>query len=110
MNVRCAKDENRLLGSPISKNKPPVVLKEYKETIVPATAELKIYPNPFKEQFSISDSNAAEFEIYDFSGKLVLKGKVINGNVTADKILKGVYVLKIKMKNGSEISKKLIKQ
>ena len=112
MSVRCAKDEKRLLGTPASRNNPRIVVQR-KSDLLPSqivSQDVKIYPNPFKDQFSISDSNAAQFEIYDFSGKLVLKGNVNNGKVTADKLIKGVYVLKIKMKDGSELSRKLIKE
>ena len=72
--------------------------------------ELKIYPNPFKDEFSISNSAASQYEIYDLSGKLVLKGAIQNGRVTATQIPKGIYLLKIKMKDGTFITKKLMKQ
>lgn len=112
MSVRCAKDENRLLGTPITKNKPAIVLKDYKEDLVPAAGngELKIYPNPFKVEFTVQNAMDESFEIYDFSGKLVLKGNFNNGKVTASQLLTGIYVLKIKLKNGTEITKKLVKQ
>ena len=112
MGVRCAKDENRLLGTPVSKNKPPVIIQPIAEKLVtqPENNELKIYPNPFKEEFSISNSNAMSYEIYDFSGKLVLKGNVENARVNASPIQKGIYLLKINMKDGAAVTKKLIKQ
>ncbi|KIA89400.1 Por secretion system C-terminal sorting domain-containing protein [Kaistella jeonii] len=112
MSVRCAKDENRLLGTPVSKNKPPVLVQPNAEKLVaqPENNELKIYPNPFRDEFSISNPNAINYEIYDFSGKLVLKGNVQNSRVNATQILNGIYLLKIKMKDGSSVTKKLIKQ
>lgn len=112
MSVRCAKDENRLLGTPVSKNKPPVLVQPNTEKLVaqPENNELKIYPNPFRDEFSISNPNAINYEIYDFSGKLVLKGNVQNSRVNATQILNGIYLLKIKMKDGSSVTKKLIKQ
>ena len=112
MSVRCAKDENRLLGTTVSKNKPPVIIQPIAEKLVtqPENNELKIYPNPFKEEFSISNSNAMSYEIYDFSGKLVLKGNVENARVNASPIQKGIYLLKINMKDGAAVTKKLIKQ
>ena len=111
MSVRCAKDENRLLGTPSAKKQPLVVKPTVEKLIVqPENNELKVYPNPFKDEFSISNANAAGFEIYDYSGKLILNGTIINGRVNATQILKGIYLLKIKMKDGSSVTKKLIKQ
>jgi hypothetical protein len=112
MSVRCAKDENRLLGTPVSRNAPQIKIQPVAKKIVmlPENNEVKIFPNPFKDEFSITNSNASHFEIYDFSGKLVLKGNVENGKVDATQILKGIYLLKITMKDGSSVTKKLVKQ
>lgn len=112
MSVRCAKDESRLLGTTAPKNTAPAVLQKNSKQIVPLPAnnELKIYPNPFKDEFSINNTNSKNYEIYDFSGKLVLKGTVQNGRVNATTVQKGIYILKIFMNDGSVVSKKLIKQ
>lgn len=112
MNVRCAKDENRLLGSPVSRNsKQPVVVPEKPREILPEvqSSEWSVYPNPFKDEFTITNTNAQQFEIYDMSGKLVLSGIVQDKKVNATAIPKGIYVLKMVMKDGSSVSKKLIK-
>jgi hypothetical protein len=109
MSVQCAKDENRVLGTPVNKNAKPIVLKEAPNKNIPEIVnnEVKIFPNPFKDKFSASDSNA--YEKYDFSGKLVLKGNIQNKRVNATSIQKEVHLLKIIMKDGSSISKKMIK-
>ena len=112
MSVRCAKDEKRLLGATAGKSKPPIIIQPTVEKVIaqPLNNEVKIYPNPFKDEFSITNLNAIHFEIYDFSGKLVLSGNVENGRVNATQIQKGIYLLKITMKDGSSVTKKLIKQ
>lgn len=111
MSVRCAKDENRLLGTPAAKNAKPIVMKATPKETIPEIVnnEVKIFPNPFKDEFSVSNSNADTYEMYDLSGKLVLKGNIQNKKVNANSIQKGVYLLKIIMKDGSSISKKMMK-
>ena len=44
------------------------------------------------------------------SGKLLLKKALENGRVNAAHLLKGIYLLKIVMKDGSTVTKKLIKK
>lgn len=112
MSVRCAKDEKRLLGTPLAKKPEPIFAKEIQEKIIiqPQTTDLKIFPNPFKDEFSISNSNAAKFEVYDFSGKLVLAGAVKGGKVNATSLPNGIYLIKIVLKDGTSVTKKLMKQ
>ena len=76
----------------------------------PKTADLQTYPNPFKDEFYINSPNADEFEIYDISGKLVQSGKVNSGKVSAPKLQKGFYLVKIIMENGEAVTKKIIKE
>lgn len=112
MSVRCAKDENRLLGTPANKKPTPIVVQDIaKKITVPAeSAVVNIYPNPFKDEFFVSAKNADHFEMYDYSGKLVLKNTIREGKINAASTLKGIYILKIFFKDGSSVSKKLIKQ
>ena len=108
MSVRCAKDESRLLGvarpkATTNKIQSPVIEHgEIKET-------LKVYPNPFKDELNVSDDNASSFEIYDLSGKLVMKGNLSNRKLNTTSLAKGVYLCKFVMKNGTSISRKIIK-
>ena len=55
MSVRCAKDEKRLLGTQVPRNKKPTVSDEAPQKLVVKSAneQLKVYPNPFKDQFNI---------------------------------------------------------
>lgn len=111
MSVRCAKDERRLLGVPVTKNNPDIVLGTEGDQVISQAQnnDLKVYPNPFKDEFSINNPNSKNYEIYDFSGKLVLRGAVQNGRVDATTVQKGIYILKIFMNDGSIVSRKLIK-
>ena len=112
MSVRCAKDEKRLLGTTVSKNQGPITLEiEKPESIVQNdNKEVNLYPNPFKDQFNIKSKNAQFVELYDLSGKLVLKANIENGSVNAAKLLNGIYIVKIIMKDQSFVTKKIIKQ
>lgn len=112
MSVRCAKDEKRFLGVPFDKkpNENIGIPQENKLTVHPENNEVNVYPNPFKDQFTIKATGVQSVELYDLGGKLVLKSTVENGNVTADKLLKGIYIVKIIMKDQSFVTKKIIKQ
>jgi hypothetical protein len=65
----------------------------------PNYGEVKVFPNPFKSQFSVqlqSEINGACF-VYDISGALILT-KTINANcfeVNLEDFAKGIYYLKI---------------
>ncbi|WHF50560.1 T9SS type A sorting domain-containing protein [Chryseobacterium gotjawalense] len=110
MSVRCAKDEKRLLGVPTSHVNGGAVLNS-EEVVIPTDSKpVDLYPNPFKDQFTINSKDAQFVELYDLSGKLVLKTKVENGSVRAGNLLKGIYIVKIIMKDQSFITKKIIKQ
>ena len=111
LSVRCAKDEKRLLGVPVAKNKQPALGEELPQKLVVQedNTPLKMYPNPFKEEFNII-SNEAEFvELYDLSGKLVLKTKINEGVINGGNLTKGIYIVKILMKDKTFVTKKIIK-
>lgn len=109
MSVRCAKDEKRLLGAPVVRDSGTLDT-GYDNIPKPKTADLQTYPNPFKDEFYINSPNAEQFEIYDISGKLVQSGKVNSGKVSAPKLQKGFYLVKIIMENGEAVTKKIIKE
>jgi len=65
--------------------------------------------NPLKDYLNITNvENAERFEIYNIEGRLILASKNYK-TINISNLLRGNYILKIKMKNGREISKKLIK-
>ncbi|WP_084466313.1 T9SS type A sorting domain-containing protein [Kaistella palustris] len=109
MSVRCAKDEKRLLGATVEY---PQLGTEGVDPKVTGQArkEIKVYPNPFRDEFEVSNTDAVSYELYDFSGKMLLKGEIINKKINAGKLQNGAYVLKVVLKDGSAFSKKMIKQ
>lgn len=111
MNVRCAKDEKRLLGTPVERSSQTLTTQQPQTVIQqPENRDLQVYPNPFKDEFYVANPDAVGFEIYDFSGKLILSGKINNQKVSAGKMQNGIYLIKISMKDGSALTKKMIKQ
>lgn len=58
---------------------------------------VKIYPNPVKNQLSISGSSRDQnFEIFSVDGKLIKKGSISSGKpVDVTSISKGIYMIKI---------------
>ena len=58
---------------------------------------VKIYPNPVKNQLSISGiSKVEKFEIFSIDGKLIKKGSISSGKpVDVTSISKGIYIFKI---------------
>lgn len=73
--------------------------------------DLKVYPNPTTDYFNLaSDSKIQSIEMYDASGRLILKS-FVNGFETrqdVNQLNKGMYFLKIKTENG-EVTGKIIK-
>jgi PKD repeat protein len=69
----------------------------------------KIAPNPFKDKISVIGLEAnTDYELYNFQGKLVYKGKSIE-NQDFSGLQKGVYLLKVKNNDLKKVIK-LIKQ
>ncbi|MEC5158153.1 M1 family aminopeptidase [Chryseobacterium sp. MP_3.2] len=62
---------------------------------------IKIYPNPVKDQLSISGiAKEQAYEIHSMDGKLLEKGNYTSGKtINTGKIPKGVYLLKIENQN-----------
>ncbi len=81
-----------------------------------ATAEanvknISIYPNPAKHEVNVVLKNKAEasYTIIDASGRIVAKGTVsADGKINVEKITNGNYVLNIQLKNGENLSEKLM--
>jgi len=75
---------------------------------------IKVYPNPVKERvyFKIpSDETNLKVALFDMLGKQVLNGSVdaINNQIDISSLSKGMYLLKLNLKNTSK-SFKIIKQ
>lgn len=110
MSVRCAKDDKRLLGTERKQNPKPIKVPKKAEISVAENKGIQLYPNPVIEEFKITTSDAESVEIYDMSGKLVLKTTLKSGSVNASRLNSGLYLVKITMKDRSVVTKKIIKQ
>lgn len=71
----------------------------------------EIYPNPVQNtlNFSNSDLNDSEYEIFDLLGKKVGFGMIDNNQIDVSNLLKGIYLIKSKTENGV-LTKKFIKE
>lgn len=109
MSVRCAKDEKRLLATIIEPNSIGGTLGI--DVIIPAAEAvlMNVYPNPFTDVLFIDNADAKYFEIYDYSGRLLLKGEIQNKKLSLTQLNKGNYILKVTMTNGKQASKKIMK-
>lgn len=72
------------------------------------------YPNPASSYIKISSgSKIREISFFDISGKLVKKIENLDGagtEVDINALEKGIYLLKINMENGNQLSRKLVKE
>lgn len=77
------------------------------------TNNIYIYPNPSKNSFNVKLTryNKAEVNLYDISGRLVIKQKLESeiSKININKLKSGMYLLQIKTENKS-ITKHLIKE
>jgi hypothetical protein len=82
-------------------------------SIVNTESDLKIYPNPNNGIFSLlsPDGNQKSVIIYDMMGKVVYTSETSSEEITIDisDEPKGVYLIKIKMNNTTEV-RKLVNQ
>lgn len=68
---------------------------------------VNVYPNPASDFIKIHTNNkVASWELYDLSGKMVLKGN--GNNIDVKSIIKGAYALSIILEKGTKVSKKII--
>lgn len=74
--------------------------------------KFSIAPNPAHDFINISFDGLYkpnDFEIYNATGQLIMKGKIINNKVGVNSLSKGVYFLKINL-NGKQFTKEFIKR
>lgn len=72
------------------------------------SADIKVYPNPFFDSFSIKLSNnfkPEEVKIFDSTGKLIKKVSYLNDKVNVSDLPSGIYFIKIKAVHGDYVSK-----
>lgn len=73
-----------------------------------ALKQIKV-ENPVKDFLNIINAeNGVQFDLYDMTGRIILNSKIPK-NMNTSNLSKGIYILKIKLKNGENFSQKLIK-
>jgi len=90
---------------------PPTGIQNYViniDDIFKTTYEVKVYPNPTSNVFTIDTGSESidKWELFDLSGKLVLQGKQPVGSVEG--LAKATYILKVSLKNNEVKTHKLI--
>lgn len=78
-------------------------------------SEVAIYPNPVKDMLNIqlpSNMKGGVAHIYDLSGKLIKTEQIKTGvtSLQVSSINKGVYIVDIKLNDGTKVTKKFIKE
>jgi uncharacterized repeat protein (TIGR01451 family) len=69
--------------------------------------QIKVYPNPAKEQVMISSLNSLNYKIIDMTGKQLLSGQT-NTIVNTSILQKGLYILKLESTEGVYMQKLVI--
>lgn len=118
MNVRCVKEEPRfgqVLEMAANMGMTNKILKAAKNKMSSAAAEernsdVKVYPNPFNESFTVKGDNLESYELYDMSGKLIKSGNLSQSTIQSNNLSQGEYILKIITIQHTIITKKLIKK
>ena len=94
----------------------PIVIsvKDLKETVLEAgdwNGDLKVFPNPSKDYFSIKLAGSVLFEIYDRHGRSLKSGKVPSDKINVSDFDPGIYMVELRDSAGRIIDTiKLIKQ
>lgn len=67
-----------------------------------------IYPNPGETSFNIEMEGNFDYEVYDYSGKKIMRGSAYNKGSIGETLKQGIYIIKI-LQNESVFSQRLIK-
>ncbi len=77
------------------------------------TINISVFPNPFKESFtiSISTSTSGNYQLFDMNGKLVSSNKLVTGanTINSSELAQGVYQLSLQIDGQANKVIKLIK-
>ena len=77
-----------------------------------AQYNISIYPNPFKNEFNISNLEGVnDIKVYDITGKEVYEYITASTQITINlsSVEPGIYFVKAKSDNGKNVSKKIVK-
>ena len=66
---------------------------------------IKVYPNPFSEEFAIKINNSCRYIIEDLHGKTIASGNTEGETLIGKNLEKGIYILKIISENQSRTLK-----
>jgi hypothetical protein len=71
---------------------------------------IKAWPNPVKKQLNLNNLDGGhDFELYDAAGKIVMKGKVAEGQtIDMEALAGGIYLLRLK--GMDDVGVKIIKE
>ena len=73
--------------------------------------DVKIYPNPFKDEITISNiKDIKSIGIIDYSGRLIKEITNVTPLINLEALTKGIYLLKLNYKDGTIKIKKVIKK
>lgn len=78
-----------------------------------ATSEFSIYPNPANDILNIKAGKNIAFqnaEVFDLTGKLVLKTAINNESISVKKLQTGTYILLIRDTEGKQYTQKFLKK
>jgi len=71
-------------------------------------AQMIVYPNPANQSINIKselDLEGNQIEIYDMSGRIVLKSILENNQIDVRSLSTGIYILKVKTMQGQSITR-----
>ena len=75
--------------------------------------ELKIYPNPIKDYLGIDanfQNQISSIEIINTLGQVILKENNVTNKIETNNLQAGIYIVKIILKDGKTINRKIIKK
>lgn len=95
--------DSTIIGNPTAIHQPAIEIRD----------RIKIYPNPATDMVCIDDieGKLSEIELYDVQGRLIIKQQA-SGSKTSVNIATlppGLYLVKVTMKDGEMMQKKIIK-
>nr|WP_321405490.1 choice-of-anchor J domain-containing protein [uncultured Carboxylicivirga sp.] len=74
------------------------------------TKTVKVVPNPFSTEFKVEGADVTGVILYNAAGQLVKNVPAISGVVSTSDLSKGMYILQIKMADGTVTTQKVIKK
>lgn len=73
---------------------------------------MKVYPNPFNSTTLLSANGEYTYSISDLTGKVVRKGKVVEGEnlLSLEALNRGMYILKLERNGKVSFIERIIKK